>query len=507
MSKFKCALCLCVIVSLLVNINECKKKKKFQRDHTVLILNDKNFNKTINHFKSLLVEFTTNWCGPFCESFSQDVTTAAIQLYKLKPRLNVGRIYLNDNKETEKMFEFRRYPTLKYFHNGIAEDYTGTNSISGMIKWMLKKNSPPLTELLTLSEIANFKNTHEASVIYFGDDSTHKKYLEELGTKDSDNFYAFCDFQTAYTNYNAKKGMVVLYRDYGEERTELYGKLTMNGIRNFVDKYSKNKILTLTDNTVKFVWEDKHPALILFSDKSNKNYDAYERMLKSVAEEIYGRITIINAGINENNEIHLLPIMSVDKTKLPAVRIIDTRDEYQRKIYELEGIINEKSIITFVNDWENERLKVMLKTENIPNDYEQSQQNGVFKVVSKTFKKEVLNYKKNVFMFFYSKHNSKCKEVLPDIERLAKTVKEDDSVSEILRVAKFDSSANELDNFKMEEYPKIILYMNNKQNIFEKDAIKFDEKEKNYNTFIKFINDKLNTTLLSDEDEKSKEDL
>ena len=133
----------------------------------------------------------------------------------------------------------------------------------------------------------------------------------------------------------------------------------------------KNKILTLTDNTVKFVWEDKHPALILFSDKSNKNYDAYERMLKSVAEEIYGRITIINAGINENNEIHLLPIMSVDKTKLPAVRIIDTRDEYQRKIYELEGIINEKSIITFVNDWENERLKVMLKTENIPNDYEQ----------------------------------------------------------------------------------------------------------------------------------------
>ncbi len=199
--------------------------------------------------------------------------------------------------------------------------------------------------------------------------------------------------------------------------------------------------------------------------------------------------------------------MSVDKTKLPAVRIIDTRDEYQRKIYELEGIINEKSIITFVNDWENERLKVMLKTENIPNDYEQSQQNGVFKVVSKTFKKEVLNYKKNVFMFFYSKHNSKCKEVLPDIERLAKTVKEDDSVSEILRVAKFDSSANELDNFKMEEYPKIILYMNNKQNIFEKDEIKFDEKEKNYNTFIKFINDKLNTTLLSDEDEKSKEDL
>ena len=59
----------------------------------------------------------------------------------------------------------------------------------------------------------------------------------------------------------------------------------------------------------------------------------------------------------------------------------------------------------------------------------------------------------------------------------------------------------------MEEYPKIILYMNNKQNIFEKDEIKFDEKEKNYNTFIKFINDKLNTTLLSDEDEKSKEDL
>ena len=65
MSKFKCALCLCVIVSLLVNINECKKKKKFQRDHTVLILNDKNFNKTLNHIKSLLVKLTTSGCDPF----------------------------------------------------------------------------------------------------------------------------------------------------------------------------------------------------------------------------------------------------------------------------------------------------------------------------------------------------------------------------------------------------------------------------------------------------------
>ena len=488
--------CTIILMILIIHSSLCKKRKKFPRDNTVLILNDENFNKTISHFKKVLVEFTANWCGPYCENFSQDITKASIQLYKMKPRLHVGRIYLNDNKEIEKRFDIRRYPTLKYFNNGVAEDFTGTQNILGIIQWMLKKNSPPLVELFTLSDISNFKNTHETAVIYFGNDTNHKSYLEELSKKDPDNFFAFCDFETAYTRFNAKKGMIVLFKEYGEERTELYGKISLNGIKSFLDKYSKNKILTLTDNTIKYVWEDKHPALIFFSDKTNKNYESYERMLRGVANAVYGKILIINSGIFENNEVHLLPIMSVDKAKLPAVRIIDTRDEMKRKIYELEGIVTESSIIKFVNDWEKGKVKVMLKSETIPNESEQSEQNGVFKVVSKSFEKEVLKYEKNVFVYFHSIHNTKSKEILPEVEKLANEINKDFETKEIIRIAKFDTYSNELEDFKMEEYPKIILYKKKEENDVTKEEIKFMETDKNYDVFAKFINANLNTTLI-----------
>ena len=95
---------------------------------------------------------------------------------------------------------------------------------------MWKNTLPPVSDLMTLAEISDFKNTHEITVIYFGTDKNVIQVLNDNALDDSDIFYAKTDFLKAYENYGVKKNTIVLYKKYGEERTEFSGKLSKDGI-------------------------------------------------------------------------------------------------------------------------------------------------------------------------------------------------------------------------------------------------------------------------------------
>ena len=464
-----------------------KKKKKFSRDNTVLIIDDNNFNKTISHFKTILIEFTSKWCGNLCEKISEDVTKASIQLYKNKPRINIGRVYLDNNKKIEQQVNASKFPTLIYYENGIPQDFTGVMNVKGIIKWMLKKNNPPLIELNTLSEISNFKNTHQVSIIYFGNNTNHISSLHTLAKEDGDNFYGYCDFETAYTNYNAKKGMVVLYKNYGEERTELSGKLTLNGLKQFIIKNSANTLLELNDEAFKLIYEYKQPALIVFVDKNDMNHhDIYDRLFKKVGESIYGKLKFIRSGVATQSEMHLVKLLSIDKKKLPALRIVDFRDERKRKFYEFEGKVNEKEIVDFVNEWEKGKLSIMLKGENPPSEKEKYE-NGLIKVVSKTFKKEVFDDKRNVLVYFYSKYMEEGVKKIGIFEWIGMDVYENEEKNKMLKLVKINVGENELENLKITTFPKITLYKyNNNDNKIE---IQFTQTSITYQNVVAFLNE------------------
>ena len=114
------------------------KKKKYVREDTVLVLNDKNFNKTIHHFNHLLVVFYASWCG-HCQQFLPIFTKASLLLYKNKPRINLAKIEMSSNPITAKAYDIHSYPTLKFFKDGVAYNYTGMNSDIGIAQWMKKK--------------------------------------------------------------------------------------------------------------------------------------------------------------------------------------------------------------------------------------------------------------------------------------------------------------------------------------------------------------------------------
>ena len=480
---FILTLLVCILPSAL-----SKKKKKFPRDNTVLIIDDNNFNKTISHFKTILIEYTSKWGGSLCERISEDVTKASIQLYKNKPRINIGRVYLDNNKKIERQVNAGKFPTLIYYEHGIPQDFTGVMNVKGIIKWMLKKNNPPLLELNTLSEISNFKNTHQVSIIYFGNDTNHISSLQTLAKEDGDNFYGYCDFVTAYTHYNAKKGMVVLYKNYGEERTELSGKLTLNGLRQFIIKNSANVLLELNDEAFQLIYEYKQPALIVFVDKNDMNHhEIYDRLFKKIGESIYGKLKFIRSGVVTKSEMHLVNLLNIDKKKLPALRIVDFRDERKRKFYEFEGKVNEKEIVNFVNEWEKGKLTIMLKGENPPSEKEKYE-NGLIKAVSKTFKKEVHDDKRNVLVYFYSKFMEKSIKKIGIFEWIGMDVHANEAKNKLLKLVKINIGDNELENLKITSFPKITLYKYDSVND-NKIEIQFTQTPVTYQNVVSFLNE------------------
>ena len=227
MKKILCLLTIIFLITRIKNQEEEKKKnkkRKFQRENTLILVDDFNFERVIKHYKSILLFITSETCGQPCESRQSDVIAAAIELYKHKPRLNIGKVIIERAPQIKRNLKIIGTPDLLYIENGYLQIYTGTYSPYGIYRWMIKKNMPPLTELNSVNDIANFKNTHEVTIVYFGNDDNIIKYMNDTARADGLNFYGTCNKEDIFNTYNVKKDTIVLFKGFGVERTDIVDK-------------------------------------------------------------------------------------------------------------------------------------------------------------------------------------------------------------------------------------------------------------------------------------------
>ena len=250
-----------IIILFLLSLIKCqikKRKKKFERIDSVLTITPTNFFKILKKYNPILIEFTNHSPKHLFTSISNDVTQASLLLYKERPRLNIGRLYFNDYPDFKKTFEsyfnftIIKIPALFYFHNETVYNYTGTITSKGIYQWMIKRNQPILKQLFSNNEILNFKNTHEFSLIYFGENQTIINYLKEIGENDAEIFYSFTKFSDNHFDaFHVKENGIILFKNFGEDKNILSNAKSKEGIKNFIRKFSFNKILKFTDLTIK----------------------------------------------------------------------------------------------------------------------------------------------------------------------------------------------------------------------------------------------------------------
>jgi protein disulfide isomerase len=459
------------------------RKKLFQREETVIVLNDDNFNKTINKFENILVLFYATWCG-HCKKFLPTYVKTSQKLYDEKPRINLAKIEMSSSKEIKKVYNISSFPTIKFFQKGKPYDYDGERDEESIIKWMKKKIDSSIRNLTSHYDISTFRDNHDIAVMYFGDSNTIINYFNEFSEESDDVSYAYCTNENIYSYYGMKKESIIIYKDKGKEKNELNGKLTKENILKFMKKYSFNKLLIFNKRTAKLLFEDREPALILFVD-SKKYNSKYENVFYELSKKLYGRIRVYISDYYAFKAQNRKSLSNVKENETPCVRIYDPRKN-NRTFYRFTKEINEKNLLKFADDFEKGNLKFILKSDEIV----EVKKNNVVQLVGKNFENEVLKSDFNYFVFFYLPYFDQTDGLLKMFDEVNQKYRAKKQKYN-LKFGKINMYSNEVPPDEIPNiYPTFRIYLTNNKNNKKTFEITGNKEEKDIMKFLDEIIEK-----------------
>merc|ERR1711915_170473 len=132
------------------------------------------------------------------------------------------------------------------------------------------------------------------------------------------------------------------------------------------------------------------------------------------------------------------------------------------------------NVKAFVTDFLEGKLKQHLMSEDVPEDWDKE---GVKVLVGKNFHEVAMNTEKDVLVEFYAPWCGHCKQLTPIWDKLGEKYKDHESIV----IAKMDSTANELEEVKVQGFPTIKLFKKGTNEIVDYNG------ERTEAGFVKFL--------------------
>ena len=471
----------------LIILSSCVEEEEFPIENDITVLTEATFDKALEKYEHMLVMFYAPWCG-HCKKFKPELEKAAAVLRK--ENLIVAKVDATAEKKLAEKYKVRGYPTVKFFKKGQATDYTAGRKEQDVINWVRKKSGPPTKPLKTADDVEKFQSDNEVCAIYFGNDAEEIKVFEGVALKIEDYPFGVVEDEEVAKKFNAKPKSVVIFKKFDEKRNDLET-VKEKELNDFLEKYSQKRVGTFDDKTTERVFGKNQPALVYFGEKGDKWNEA-EKIMEKIADKVGGKLKVVMSEIKEGMAKRIAEYIGIKNENLPSVRILYTRRDIKK--YIMEGSIDEKNILNFIDGWEQGKLKLHLKTQEEPKE-----NNGdIFVVVGKTFQKEVIDNDKDVMLVFYAPWCGHCKQLLPKYEEAAKKLK---AKNPKIVLAKMDATENEVESVTITGFPTIKFYPGNKKG---SKPIDFNG-ERTTEGIIKFIQTNAYNKVVLDEEENKEE--
>ena len=179
------------------------------------------------------------WCG-HCKALAPEYAKAATILKDDGSDILLGKVDATEESELAEKFEVRGYPTLKFYRNGKASEYSGGRTAEDIVKWLKKKTGPPAQVLTNEEEVTKLKESASVVVIGFFEDkdSADAKTFLEAAAENDEHPFAIVSDKDLYKTLGVEKDGVVLFKKFDEGRNDLEGDITVEDIKKFVSSNS-----------------------------------------------------------------------------------------------------------------------------------------------------------------------------------------------------------------------------------------------------------------------------
>ena len=445
-----------LIITLLSLISIITSKGAYPIENLVLKLNEENLGMAMQEFKHLTVLFYSS-SDPNCKSIIPEFEKAAQILQK--ENFVLGKIDSDESSEIIRFFNVEAMPSIAIIYRSQPQFYEGEKKIKEIVDWVLEKTKREFNEIKDEKELAEFKKLYDLSMIYYGKDEkvmreiilAERKIDDIPMGKISDEKLIKSHAQSGHE----EKEYIILFTKTELQKYYLYN-LTSENIIDFYNLYSTPKVIEFSAQTSSVLFSKRLNSLMIFSLREKEDqFSSMKSLLEKLWPKFNKKLKLFVSDINEGMSLRLAEYCGAKEKDVPIAYILEPVSENPIK-FRLQGKINEESLLKFISDWENKKLKPFMKSE--PEIKKEDNDGEVFNLVGTSYKKDVIDNDKDVVVYFYAPWCEKCQHFYPRYERLARKLKKNNKK---LMFAKMDATENDIEFFPVNRYPTIKFYPGN----------------------------------------------
>merc|ERR1711963_868199 len=316
----------------------------------------------------------------------------------------------------------------------------------------LEKTGPPALAVASVEEATAFVAGKDVAVIgVFADQTTDaaKAFLAAAANIDDIPFAITSSAEVA-AEHKIEGEAVLLLKTFDDGRAVLSEGITEEAVASFIAGESLPLVVDFNQETAQkiFSGDIKSHLLAFLSAKADSHADDVA-MLQGIAKENKGKMLFVTINTDEDDHKRILEFFGITESELPTFRAIQLGED-MAKYKPDDDKIEAENIKAFVAKFQAGELKQHLMSEEIPEDWDAA---GVKVLVGKNFHEVAMNPEKNVLVEFYAPWCGHCKQLAPIWDKLGEKYADHANII----IAKMDSTANELEEIKVQGFPTIKL--------------------------------------------------
>ncbi|CAJ0953854.1 unnamed protein product, partial [Mesorhabditis belari] len=376
---------------------------EIEEEENVIVLTKENFDDIVGETEFILVEFYAPWCG-HCKALEPEFAKAATRLKKDGSAIRLGKLDAT-------------------VHEDIGAD---------------------------ADELKEFSKSADVTIIgYFENaDSDKAKSFLDVAAEIEDVKFGVLSDESLKKELELEGEGIFLLKKNDNDKTFFDEELKADTLKAWIQA---NRLPLVAEYTQKarsslFGGEIKSHNLLFISKKSSKFEEIFEQF-KTAAKEFKGKVLFVYVDTDVKENAKVMEFFGIVNDDLPTIRIISLKEDMIKFKPDFEELSTE-NIAEFTKSYLDGSLKPHLMSEEIPEDWDKA---PVKVLVGKNFKQVVENKKKHYFVEFYAPWCGHCEQLAPIWDKLGEKYANHKKIV----IAKMDSTANEVEDVKIQGFPTI----------------------------------------------------